>query len=335
MKLNKVLIRVDGNRSIGLGHIYRGIALAEMICDYFTTFFVLNRQSDVKVFQEVNLDYIKLPKEIKTGEEPEWINKNYSEDTLIVLDGYHFDENYQRKIKEYGFKLVYIDDLVDRKMYADLVINYLPWVSEEDYEHESYTRFALGAEYVIMRKPFLKVSSQDREIHNVNRAFVCFGGSDQYDYTFKVVKLLIEIAQIKEIFVVLGASYNGKAIYSLQTQTPRIKIFRNLSGDDLLKIMIRCNLGIVPASGILNELIAVGMPIISGYYTPDQKLYADRLEKMNLIKNIGDFTNINKGIDFKNMTIEIINGNKEMVLKQKDYINGNSSYIILVLFKQL
>jgi hypothetical protein len=99
--------------------------------------------------------------------------------------------------------------------------------------------------------------------------------------------------------------------------------------------MIRCNLGIVPASGILNELIAVGMPIISGYYTADQKLYADRLGKMSLIKNLGDFTNIKNGIDFKNMTIEIINGNKEMVLKQKDYINGNSSSIILELFKQL
>ena len=31
MANKKVIIRVDGNTNIGLGHVYRGIALAEML----------------------------------------------------------------------------------------------------------------------------------------------------------------------------------------------------------------------------------------------------------------------------------------------------------------
>jgi UDP-2,4-diacetamido-2,4,6-trideoxy-beta-L-altropyranose hydrolase len=40
MANKKIILRVDGNSNMGLGHIYRGIALAEMLKDEFEVLFV-------------------------------------------------------------------------------------------------------------------------------------------------------------------------------------------------------------------------------------------------------------------------------------------------------
>ena len=42
---------------------------------------------------------------------------------IVVLDGYHFDTNYQTKIKQKGCKLVCIDDLHDKHFVADIIIH--------------------------------------------------------------------------------------------------------------------------------------------------------------------------------------------------------------------
>jgi len=43
---------------------------------------------------------------------------------VVVLDGYNFDEQYQRTLSQQAHKLVYIDDLVQGQQVANVVINH-------------------------------------------------------------------------------------------------------------------------------------------------------------------------------------------------------------------
>ena len=334
MKRNKVLIRVDGNVETGLGHIYRGIALAEILSSEFNVTFLLRESSVYAPVKAGGFECVFIPDYIEKTSEPKWLSKKISEGCIVVLDGYDFDVNYQTEIKAHGIKLVFIDDLVKDKMYADLVINYSPDITPEDYKKADYTRFALGPDFMIMRKAFLKAALNKRDISEIDTAFVCFGGSDKYDLTTKIVKTVLDIPKLKKINVVLGASYAHTLIYNLQQGNPKIKIYRNVNFNSLIDVMKESNLGIVPASGILNETLAVGMPVVSGYYTEDQRLYSSVLEDMGIIYNVGDFLDVDSA-EIKNAVKAIRNDFEYFLENQKTYITGNSAELILNEFRKI
>jgi len=74
---------------------------------------------------------------------------------LVILDGYHFNEKYQRNIKSTGAKLIYIDVLVTGHQVADLIINLAPGVKNEDYFGEPHTQYLLGPNFALVRQVFL------------------------------------------------------------------------------------------------------------------------------------------------------------------------------------
>ena len=151
----EILFRADGNSEIGLGHLYRLFSLIEMLKADFKFTFLSSETSTVNIIP--NSYQLKIiPSQITIKEEPEWISNEFDKNnTLLIADGYQFNSSYQRKIKEQGFKFVYIDDLASEHMFADLIINHSPNITSQVYSAESYTKFALGTKYALLRPAFL------------------------------------------------------------------------------------------------------------------------------------------------------------------------------------
>ena len=292
MLAKKVIIRVDGNSSMGLGHIYRGLAIAEMLKDQFDVIFVIRQTTTAIPIEDSGFSFRFIPKNIIINKESEWLKDFFTSEAIIILDGYQFDENYQTKLKNYNFKLIYIDDLALGTQKADFVINHNPGAKEIDYKTEEYTKLALGLNYAMLRPVFLEIAKQKRHIQNIDTAFVCFGGSDTYDYTLRSVKALLKVDQFKKINVVIGEAYAHEDIFELCKTNPIININKNLSETELIAIMQASNFAIAPSSTILLELMAVGMPILSGYYVENQKKFYQHLKDHNLIYGIDNFSDI-------------------------------------------
>jgi len=72
----KVIIRVDGNSKIGLGHLYRGIALAEILKDKFVIEFVTKTNTTISPIQDAGFDYIFIPENVEFNEEHNWFKEN-------------------------------------------------------------------------------------------------------------------------------------------------------------------------------------------------------------------------------------------------------------------
>ena len=330
----KILFRGDGNDQIGLGHLYRLLALAEMLKDFYEFIFVTREDSLTSIFPtEYNIKKISFS--LGYEQEAEELAEEFNPtEYLIVADGYSFVSAYQKAIKKAGFTLIYIDDLAQEYMHADIVVNHSPSIKESEYRHEDYTHFALGIDYAMLRPTFLKAANESFNQQEANTVFVCFGGADKYNFTLKAAKALLKLENT--IKIVLGAAYEHKEIYKLQKSFPeKINLYKNLSEIELLKVMLSCSFAIAPTSTVLYELMCLRLPVISGYYADNQMLAYNWFKKRNCILGIGDFKKfdfekIDKiAKDFKaNETI------KKMIKNQRIYFDGNQKQRFVELLKR-
>lgn len=330
-----ILFRADGNSTTGLGHLYRLFSLVEMLKDYYNTVFLTKEESTFEVIPE-GYKVSKIPEHVTIDKEPEWINSHFSSKLhIIIADGYHFDSRYQQALKQYEFNLIYIDDLANKHIYADIVVNHSPNCFVEDYKAETYTRYALGTNYAMLRPKFNEAAKEFREIKDIRNAFICFGGSDQFDLSFKAAKAFLNIDSIKQINIVVGAAYNHLDIKELAEKHQSIKIYKNLNEEDLCHVMQSCQIAVAPASTILYEICSVKMPVLSGYYIHNQKNIYKGLSEKGAISKGGDFRGYGVS-DFQEQIEKVLNTDiKAQIDNQKELFRGNSARYFLGLINSL
>lgn len=285
MTKRKIYFRADGNTDIGLGHVIRSLALADMLKDEFDCIFVTRFVNDfiIKEIEQSCSGYIKLS-EKKHKHFEEFLTYIKKEDT-VVLDNYFFTSDYQKQIKAIGCKLVCIDDMHDKHYYADAVINHGIGLKEEQFSTESYTRLYLGWDYALLRKPFLNVIPRKRT--EQKRCLVCIGGLEKHNITANIVRLLEEIESVEVIDVILGSAFLLKSELEkvIFNSTKKVNVFYSLSSLEMTERMQIADFGILPASSISLEATAVGMPFLVGYYADNQEEYYYTLTSK--IKDIG------------------------------------------------
>jgi RimJ/RimL family protein N-acetyltransferase len=107
----------------------------------------------------------------------------------------------------------------------------------------------------------------------------------------------------------------------------RISIYHALDEKHMLTLMLETDLAIVPASGILLEVLAVGCRVISGIYTDNQKFIYSNYKKINSFIDAFDFSDIHLNKAIK----KALNGDR----KDKEIFDGISGKRLLNRFLQL
>jgi len=291
---SEIIIRADGSTKEGLGHLYRGLALSQCIPNNVHFTFVTNYCEIHDINRKKLSAYF-----IQNNEDDLNIFKKFKSLKLIILDGYNFDSDYQRRIRKAGYKTIYIDDLAEEHMYSDVVINHSPGFSRLDYKGESYVKYFLGPKYSIIRSAFLRKAPQLKSRKGI---LILMGGSDQLNITYKVLKYLSDNNFSNDsIYAIVGNNYKSiKELYSFKNLN--LKILSSLSALELSQLMSRCRFGIMPASTVLYEFLMCGGNALSGYYVHNQKKVYNFFLKNNLIFPLGNFTN-----NFEETLIEGLN----------------------------
>lgn len=318
----KVVIRCDGGPKIGLGHLIRSIALANMLKDNFDIAFI-NKEIPETVRQELlgfgfSQSFIKEEKEIFS---------KISKDDIVVLDHYGLTSEFQLEIKQNGHSLVCIDDLHEKKFYADLIINHAPDANTNWYHAEAYTKYALGLSYALLRPAFLKEAKQERKIKNIENLLICFGGADMYNLSLISLESAVKSSLYNEIHVIIGASYLTKPLLEdFIKHRDNIYLYENINEEEIIKIMKKTDLAVVPSSGILFETIACGCEAISGYYVDNQQEIYEGFKNLDLIHPAEDFSDIDS----------ILANSKNFNIKNnKRRIDGLSGERLLKYFQEL
>ena len=183
--------------------------------------------------------------------------KDYpKEDLWLVVDGYHFNENYHHKLKNIGVRLIVFDDIGHLKFYsADIIINQNIFAKKIKYSRSSDSKLLLGEKYFLLRNEFLRVKKNKKHGH-IRRILVTMGGSDNKNITVMMINALNHLrGEVYEIFVILGPHYKEKfELNAICNRSPhKIKKFYHVK--DMSNLMKRVDFAISAGGSTCMSLV--------------------------------------------------------------------------------
>ncbi|MDL2143313.1 UDP-2,4-diacetamido-2,4,6-trideoxy-beta-L-altropyranose hydrolase [Flavobacterium tructae] len=336
---DRILFRADGNHIIGLGHITRCMALADMLDNNFEIVFLCRKlTNEQKIIVSKSFSLIELNGDNLQDEIIE-LENIINKDDIVVLDGYCFDLSYQTKVKTMAKKLVMIDDLAERKIIADLIINHGGEFIKDKYDLESNSELLAGFKYLLVRKEFLKSRFEIKEISKIDTVFICMGGSDPFNVTPKALQATLDCNFVKKIIVVAGNAFMNfdeiHAIASLNKHV-EIKIERNVDAKAMVKLINESQIAICPSSSIALEVCCVGSGILTGYVIDNQFSIHEQIMNNKCGISVGDFnTSSIADITYLLCKLNDLKVIRMLVANQKKALGDCNSNFLLHKFKEI
>ncbi|HHG83582.1 MAG TPA: UDP-2,4-diacetamido-2,4,6-trideoxy-beta-L-altropyranose hydrolase [Bacteroidetes bacterium] len=332
----RVVFRADGNARIGLGHVVRSLALADVLREHFDLAFAIQRPTTevADMVLKVCGRLLPLPQTDDLRADADAFCGELQPGDVVVLDGYRFDAAYQKACRDDGHRfLVCIDDLQSVHMYADAVINHGGGIDAAAYEMEPYTRLFLGPEYALLRRPFMDIDPGLRQFANLNQFFVCMGGADPLNLSRLALDALARVPEVSHVIVVTGsANPFREELEALLPDFPFTgQVLHNLDALAMCRAMQSCGSAIVPASSVAIEACAVGMRIFAGYFADNQKPFANYLASRGLANPLGELTHATAaGLAAR---IRTAPDSARMVARQQTIFGGRQRHNLFSIFK--
>ena len=335
----RVIFRADGNISIGLGHVFRSLALVEMLRNEFECLFIIYNpeaklEKLIKSFCNIHTLHV-VDKKIELKE----LENVLSQDDIMVTDGYEFNEEYQKHIKSKVKKLAMIDDKAEMYFFADLVINHGGQLLKKNYFAEPHTIVVTGFEYLVIRHQFLNFAATKRIISKVDTVFICMGGSDPFNITAKVFKAAINCDFIKRVIIVIGSANNNHAELTELAEkisAKTITIEKNIDANRMVELMAQCEIAICTASSVALEVCCVKAGLLTGTVVDNQLGIHRQLHKSACCLSLHDLNVVSiEEITQSLYKLKTVTAVQTIVDNQSRVIDGLSGERILNLFKQL
>ncbi len=329
----RIIFRADGNAKIGLGHVVRSLALAQMLRQDFECVFAIQAPSAAlqNQIRQVCHGLIVLP--FCSPEEERFtfeLAAYVSEEEVVVLDGYHFRTAYQNTLKEKGATLVCIDDTHAYSFVADAVINPAGGIRQDAYKAAPYTKLCLGPYYALLRPSFLKAAQAAYKYPEENlRVLLVLGGADPLNHTLRAAKELAETGPVEHLEIVVGSAYRYvNELKDWLLTKPRFALHHNLSAEELCGLMQNCHAAVTSPSGVAYEYCSVGGILFVQQTADNQENIAHFLLENRLALDYSQIFTALSGASAPQL-------HREFVSRQRAYFDGNSSERLLRLFRQL
>ena len=271
--MSSIIFRADANNAMGLGHLVRASALAEMLKDDYHCILATRCKME-SLLKEISTAFIEIISlsEVSYTEEAKFFDKISSKENLVVLDGYNFDDVYQQELFQKGYDIFSIDDIHAFNFYSKVIINHSGGFTPLHYHSLPFTQFYLGPRYSLLRQPFLKAAQNRRNSITDKNCFVCFGGADPNNRTMQVLKKDTIRHYFEKLHVVVGNAYQYKnELEVFVKDKEKIVIHCALSPTDMVAIMKQCSYAICSPSTVVYEYLSVGGIVFLDQIADNQK----------------------------------------------------------------
>lgn len=226
-----ILFRPTANRRVGLGHLYRTLALAERL-----------QHHQIMIDRErINMDYWDMvaPWTPWTG--------NYAD--VAIIDGLDTSRDTILKSYTWAARVVTLEDRGPGAEYADVVIN-------DMYPSGRHTRREhVGPSYAVLRPEFLAAKRRIVVPERIRRILVTFGGMDAGRFTERYLPAILDNPFDYEVRVVPPPGrelrLDTRGAYTL------------IPNPSMASEMVAADLVITSAGRTLYEAAAVGAPAIA------------------------------------------------------------------------
>ena len=266
----RLLFRADASTQIGCGHVMRCLALAQAWQDEGgNATFVMAAESPSLEARLRSEGFEVIPLAAKPGSAEDAAKTvdvaRKGEASWVVLDGYHFGDDYQKCIKDAHLRLLVIDDNGHARHYsADILLNHNIHAHEEMYGHrEPYSRLLLGTRYALLKREFLRWQGWQRKTPEVARkVLVTLGGSDPDNRTLKVINALGKV-NVEGLEAIAVAGPCNPYVDALQQAVRNSGISLRLvsHAEDMPALMAWADMAVAAGGSTCLELAWFGLPM--------------------------------------------------------------------------
>jgi len=314
----KVIFRVDASTLMGAGHVMRCLTLANELHQFGTEGGFITRVHHGhwnRLIKEQGYQVFELPPPEQSAKSSDgenydqWLGVSWerdAEETLqvikqlqvdwLVVDHYGLCENWHRRIKLSVERIFVIDDLANRRLDCDLLMDQTFGRSEEEYQGLVGQRCKLlvGSEYALLRPEFLKLRpdaiEKRKRFSSVKRILISMGANDPNNITELILDGLKRVRWNKKPFVdiVLGsqAPYLDAVIDKAQQHSMNVEV--TVDADDMDKHMLDADLAIGAAGATSWERCCLGLPTVMMVLADNQKTIAKNLASHGVVFDVLD-----------------------------------------------
>ncbi|MBH09554.1 MAG: UDP-2,4-diacetamido-2,4,6-trideoxy-beta-L-altropyranose hydrolase [Candidatus Marinimicrobia bacterium] len=325
----RVVFRVDGNETMGIGHFMRCFAFAQLLKDENIQVDFLTTTNVEYLLDMLKAEYINIERfKVENMQDDIKLTINYlisSDDIgLIILDGYHFDTNYHKALRKIGLKVLCIDDLAQMHFECDYVLNQNLGSLNLNYSIGHSTKLLLGPKYWLWRREFRQINNEDALFQvspKINKIFLTLGGGDITSQLRTVINYLGDLDLPIHIHFKILIGYSDQNILSrLITEFP-FKIELIPHSNDVSKLIQWSDLVITGAGTTLYEVLYLRRPLLICALIDNQIPSANEAFnlQMSLPLNINSFDSFSETFNF---IFENHVARKEMVKNQKKFFTN-------------
>jgi UDP-2,4-diacetamido-2,4,6-trideoxy-beta-L-altropyranose hydrolase len=299
-----LIIRADADLQMGTGHVMRCLAIAQawMADGGNITFAMTTTAKPLEVqvtARGAGVTYLSAqPASADDAAATIALARRY-EATWVVVDGYHFDASYQRRLKDANLKVLVVDDYGHAGHYtADVILNHNGAAHEELYPGRSPdSRLLLGPRYLLLRQEFARKRLPSRETLPIAcRLLVTLGGSDADNVTGKVLQALASIdSELLELVIVVGANNQYSKRLRDLTQTLRQQLTVVQQVTNMAPLMNWADFAIAAAGTTAWELAYMAVPTLLIPLAENQRAVAATLDRAGVALNLGWHASLTPG----------------------------------------
>jgi UDP-2,4-diacetamido-2,4,6-trideoxy-beta-L-altropyranose hydrolase len=300
-----LLIRADSSSAIGQGHLTRCLALAHAwraagghaeFLSYCEGASLRRRIAhDGFVFSQLEDPHPNPADLERTCMRAAQLATSTSGQTpWVVLDGYHFDGRYLMAVRQRGFRLLVVEDMVRFDRYhADAILNQNIFAERLPYASETSVTLLLGCQYALLRPEFLPWMGWHRPINAAGRRIlISMGGGDPYNLTGSIIRAVLNLGiSGVEAKVVIGPNNRHSADLekivcdAKELRHATIELLHDVSS--MPELMAWADLAISAAGSTSWELCFMGLPSILIFFAENQRGIAMGLHEAGAGLNLG------------------------------------------------
>jgi len=277
-----ILIRTDGNNKIGMGHIYRTIALSNELkkCGFKIHF--LTSKNDL-LFKKLK-KYGKCHSSTNEIDEISKIKKINPD--IIIIDilkkFFSFGSRYMKNIQKLCKLLITIDYVAPELKYVDIAIHML-FGPKQFKAKKSFN----DLKYAMVRKDFFQKSNRFSITKQANTVLILQGGADTRCFSPKILKSFNRIKKSLKITIVLGPAFECWDELDKQIMNSKHKttVLHNVT--NIKKIMLTHQVAITAGGNTMLELLSLGVPSIVICGEKHEVEAAKLIQKKGIAINLG------------------------------------------------
>lgn len=299
-----ILFRVDASDNIGIGHLVRCLALADVLVLHGCKSVFVMKEAAPRIQERIlESDHqcvilggtaapcTKSEQRYQLDQRDDALRctkvfRNYPEFVLVV-DHYGIDESWYQALEHHPSIVLVIDDLANRKHHCDVLVDQTYLRDERNYSTlvPSGAMLLCGSQYALLRKEFAEARPRalaKRQRYDApHNVLIYFGGTTQLPLIEWTLACLDKHFADRTLHIRLLGLEPGSLAQNHHTEAHRIECVGKAA--DMPEMLLWADLAIGAAGSASWERCATGLPTLMFVLAENQRLIGENLAQAGAV----------------------------------------------------